>query len=140
MVKKLKKQLVGIYLDLELLKLDLVLDLVLDLELNRLHFILLPLPFSFPLHMEPKLLPSQLDLDLGMPEQRAMDLKMEGLSGDFISTDAGLYAFERIGLGSNRRPSRSTASVSNPVYAASTSVAFPACSFATNGSAFFFAS
>ena len=81
MVKKLNKQLVGIYLDLELLKLDLVLDLVLDLELNRLHFILLPLPFSFPLHMEPKLLPSQLDLDLGMPEQRAMDLKMEGLSG-----------------------------------------------------------
>lgn len=87
--------------------------------------------------MEPKLLPSQLDLDLGMPEQRAMeDLKMEGLSGYFLETDAGLYALSRIGLGSNRRPSRSTASVSNPVYAASTSVAFPACSFATNGSAF----
>lgn len=74
----------GLYLDLELLKLVVQLGLVLDLELNLLHFVLLPLPFYFPLHMEWKLLPSQLDLDLGMPEQRAMDLKMEGLSGYFI--------------------------------------------------------
>lgn len=52
-VKKLNQQLVGLYLDLELLKLVVQLDLVLDL-VNLLSFLLLPLPFSFPLHMEPK--------------------------------------------------------------------------------------